>query len=158
MSRPVDQALGALDRPSSRASFTGADDWASRLADAARNGERPARAAPHPAVEQLGHNKSRRLLGRLQRSDTTLPRISAFYGITIWMYWSEGQHARPHFHARYAGRAASVDFDGRVIAGTLPRRALAMVAEWAQLHRAELEANWASARDGGPLEPIEPLR
>jgi Domain of unknown function (DUF4160) len=26
------------------------------------------------------------------------------------MYWNEGAHARPHFHARYAGQAASVDF------------------------------------------------
>jgi len=41
-----------------------------------------------------------------------VPRISAFYGITIWMYWNEGVHARPHFHARYAGQAASVDFSG----------------------------------------------
>ena len=86
-----------------------------------------------------------------------MPRISAFYGVTIWMYWNEGHHARPHFHARYSGRAASIDFDGRVIAGTLPARALAMVSEWASLHRAELEANWGSARNGGPLEPIDPL-
>jgi hypothetical protein len=37
-----------------------------------------------------------------------VPRISAFYGITILMYWNEGRHARPHFHARYAGEAASL--------------------------------------------------
>jgi hypothetical protein len=44
------------------------------------------------------------------------------------MYWSE---ARPHFHARYAGRAASVDLDGRVIACSLPRQAQRLVArEW----------------------------
>jgi len=35
-----------------------------------------------------------------------LPRISFFYGIAIWMYWNEGVHARPHFHARYAGQVA----------------------------------------------------
>ena len=86
-----------------------------------------------------------------------MPRISAFYGIGIWMYWNEGQHARPHFHARYAGEQASIDFDGNVIAGALPRRALTLVAEWAALHRAELEANWARAREGGPLEGIDPL-
>ena len=56
-----------------------------------------------------------------------MPRISAFYGITIWMYWNEGRHARPHFHARYSGQGASVDFDGELVAGRLPRRALAMV-------------------------------
>ena len=73
------------------------------------------------------------------------------------MYWNEGIHARPHFHARYAGHAASVDFDGEVIAGDLPRRALALVAEWAALHQEELVANWERARREEPLEPIDPL-
>ena len=73
------------------------------------------------------------------------------------MYWNEGAHARPHFHARYAGQAASVDFDGEVIAGDLPRRALALVAEWAALHQEELVANWERARREEPLEPIDPL-
>ena len=57
-----------------------------------------------------------------------MPQISSFYGITIWMYWNEGVHARPHFHARSAGQAASIDFAGELIAGSLPRRALALVA------------------------------
>lgn len=86
-----------------------------------------------------------------------MPRISAFYGITIAMYWNEGVHARPHFHARYGGRAASVGFDGDVLAGSLPGRALALVVEWVALHRAELEANWERARRSEALEPIEPL-
>jgi hypothetical protein len=59
-----------------------------------------------------------------------VPRISVFYGISIWMCWNEGAHARPHFHARYGEHAASVDFDGELVAGSLPRRALALVAEW----------------------------
>ncbi|HEY7951622.1 MAG TPA: DUF4160 domain-containing protein [Solirubrobacteraceae bacterium] len=86
-----------------------------------------------------------------------MPRISSFYGITIWMYWNEGAHARPHFHARYAGQAASVDFAGVVIAGSLPQRALALVAEWAVLHHEELLANWRHARREEPLEPIDSL-
>ena len=86
-----------------------------------------------------------------------MPRISFFYGIGIWMYWNEGAHARPHFHARYAGQAASIDFAGELIAGSLPRRALALVAEWAALHQDELLANWERARREEPLEPIEPL-
>ena len=86
-----------------------------------------------------------------------MPRISAFYGIAIYMYWSEAHHALPHFHARYAGEAASVDFDGNVIAGSLPRRALALVVEWARLHGDELRANWERARREEPLETIEPL-
>jgi hypothetical protein len=53
-----------------------------------------------------------------------VPRISFFYGIAIWMYWNEGAHARPHFHARYQDQAASIDLAGEVIAGSLPPRAL----------------------------------
>ena len=86
-----------------------------------------------------------------------MPRVSAFYGITIWMYWNEGSHARPHFHARYSGRVASIDFDGQLIAGSLPHRAFALAAEWALLHQDELRANWERARQDQPLEPIEPL-
>jgi hypothetical protein len=41
-----------------------------------------------------------------------MPRISAFYGVTIRMYWDEGALARPHFHARYD------EYEAR-----LPRRA-----------------------------------
>ena len=86
-----------------------------------------------------------------------MPRISSFYGITIHIYWNEGQHARPHFHARYSGQAASIDLDGRVIAGSLPRRALTLVSEWTQLHRNELLADWEHARRDEPLRPIDPL-
>lgn len=86
-----------------------------------------------------------------------MPRISFFYGIAIWMYWNEGSHARPHFHARYAGKAASVDFAGELLAGSLPPRALGLVAEWAALHRDELSQNWELARREEPLKPIEPL-
>jgi len=86
-----------------------------------------------------------------------MPRISAFYGITIWMYWDEGVHARAHFHARYGEYQASVDFGGLVVVGWLPPRAMGFVAEWALIHADELQANWDSARDGQPLLPIEPL-
>jgi uncharacterized protein DUF4160 len=86
-----------------------------------------------------------------------VPRISAFYGITIWMYWNEGVHARPHFHARYGGQAASIGLDGELVAGSLPRRALALVAEWAVLHQDELLANWERARREEALQSIEPL-
>ncbi len=86
-----------------------------------------------------------------------MPRISSFYGITIWMYWNEGAHSRPHFHARYAGQAASVDLAGAVIVGSLPPRALTLVTEWTALHRHELLANWEHARREEALEQIDPL-
>jgi hypothetical protein len=71
--------------------------------------------------------------------------------------WDEAHHGRPHFHARYAGHAASIDLDGKVIAGALPPRAQRLVAEWAAIRRVELEANWDRARREQNLEPVEPL-
>ncbi len=87
----------------------------------------------------------------------SVPRLSSFYGIAVFMYWDEGIHARPHFHARYAGQAASIDFDGNVIAGSLPPRALKLVNEWARLHRDELAENWDRAREKRHLRGIDPL-
>jgi hypothetical protein len=46
---------------------------------------------------------------------------------------------------------------GDVLVGGLPARALKLVAEWADLHRGELEADWSRAKDGSPPEPIDPL-
>lgn len=50
-----------------------------------------------------------------------------------------------------------MDFAGAVIAGSLPRRALVLVAEWAVLHGDDLAANWERARRDQPLEPIDAL-
>jgi len=51
-----------------------------------------------------------------------MPRISAFYGIVIWMYHDEMPHrGRPHFHATYGDDEASIDIDTlAIIAGELP--------------------------------------
>jgi hypothetical protein len=43
------------------------------------------------------------------------------------------------------------------LAGELPARALKLVQEWAGMHRAELETNWARAEAHLPLDTIEPL-
>jgi hypothetical protein len=86
-----------------------------------------------------------------------MPRISFFYGIGIWMYWNEGAHRRPHFHARYGGHQASIGFDGQLLAGSLPPRALQLVKDWASRHEAELQANWKRALDGAELKKIDPL-
>jgi hypothetical protein len=85
-----------------------------------------------------------------------VPRISEFYGIAIAMYYAE--HGVPHFHALYAGQDASIAIGSvEVLAGSLSDRALRLVREWVELHRAELEENWRRARNGQPLERIEPL-
>lgn len=46
---------------------------------------------------------------------------------------------------------------GEVLVGDLPTRALRLVAEWADLHRGELETHWDRAKGGGTPEPIDPL-
>jgi hypothetical protein len=84
-----------------------------------------------------------------------VPEVSRFYGIIISVNYSD--HLPPHFHARYSGNHAAVSLDGRVMAGSLPPRALALVLTWAAQHRDELHADWELARAGRPLAPIEPL-
>ena len=85
-----------------------------------------------------------------------MPRICQFFGITIAMYFND--HAPPHFHAYYGEYEALVVIETLdVYEGGLPRRALALVLEWAVLNRSALWANWERARRGEPLARIEPL-
>jgi hypothetical protein len=85
-----------------------------------------------------------------------MPRISFFYGIAVYMYYRD--HAPPHFHAIYAEHEAEIEIaSGATLDGTLPRKARALVGEWADEHRDELQLNWDRARAGQPLKPIEPL-
>lgn len=78
-----------------------------------------------------------------------MPRISAFHGIVITMYYRE--HGVPHFHARYAEHNASVAIDTLdVLEGSLPSPALTLVRRWAELHRGELVTNWEHARNKDP--------
>ena len=72
------------------------------------------------------------------------------------MYYND--HAPPHFHVRYGEHRALVGIDQIVLlAGTLPRRALSMVLEWAALHQSELREDWRTARMLEPLKRIDPL-
>jgi hypothetical protein len=85
-----------------------------------------------------------------------MPRISEFFGIIIAMYYND--HAPAHFHARYGEHEALVAIESlELLRGALPRRALALVLEWAVLHRDDLRSNWAKARDGVALDRIPPL-
>jgi len=60
-----------------------------------------------------------------------------FFGIVIRMYYDD--HPPPHFHAYYSGDVAVIAIETlEVLEGGLPRRAMALVVEWAQQHRDEL--------------------
>ena len=85
-----------------------------------------------------------------------MPEISRFFGIVIRMFFND--HEPPHFHAEYGEFEALIELDTlEVYRGQLPHRALAMVVEWARLHREELRRDWERARAGNPLQPIAPL-
>jgi hypothetical protein len=85
-----------------------------------------------------------------------MPRISYFYGIAIYMYYRD--HAPPHFHAIYGSDEAEVAIRSRrILRGSLPIRALALVRKWARINEMDLLSVWASAQVDEPLRPIAPL-
>lgn len=85
-----------------------------------------------------------------------MPEISRFFGITIRMYYND--HEPSHFHAFYGEHEALLEISSLALyRGRLPRRAMALVLEWASLYRPELIDNWNRAREGETLQPIAPL-
>ena len=84
-----------------------------------------------------------------------MPELSRFLGIVIGMFYRE--HGVPHFHAVYGGHEVSVEVETGRIHGQFPPRALKLVVEWRDLHKAELLENWALAKAGQSLKPIAPL-
>jgi Domain of unknown function (DUF4160) len=88
-----------------------------------------------------------------------MPTISIFFNLKIMMFWRD--HAPAHFHAAYVGQMddAIINIDPLEVvqSGTMKRRALGLILDWAELHRDELLANWDLARQGLPLNQIAPL-
>jgi hypothetical protein len=79
-----------------------------------------------------------------------------FYGIMIQMFWND--HAPPHFHALYGEFEVLINIRTlEVIKGTMPRRALTLVLEWASLHRAELIEDWTLCEQNQMPKKISPL-
>ncbi|WP_246257374.1 DUF4160 domain-containing protein [Pararobbsia alpina] len=69
-----------------------------------------------------------------------------------------GETTTLHFHARYGDFEALIRIDTlEVIRGSLPKRALALVLEWASEHRAELNEDWELCRALATPKPISPL-
>ncbi len=92
----------------------------------------------------------------MERDERGGAPVSRFFGITVAMYQTD--RAPPHFHAAYERHEALIAIDTlEYVKGWLPKRAHALVLEWAAQHRAELRANWNRARQALPLEPVVPL-
>ena len=88
-----------------------------------------------------------------------MPELSRFFGIIVRMYMEAGvPHHLPHFHAYYQDDVAVIGLDPiELIAGSLPRRQLRLVEAWAELHQAELLADWERLQEGRSPLPIDPL-
>ena len=85
-----------------------------------------------------------------------MPTISQFLGILIRMYFND--HAPPHFHALYNEHEAVIRIEPlEVMEGSLPRRALGLVFDWVELHRAELLNDWELCRAKQQPLKIAPL-
>jgi hypothetical protein len=85
-----------------------------------------------------------------------MPTISRFYGILIKMFYEE--HSPPHFHAFYNEHQALVGIqDFRLLKGSLPPKALALVMEWSALHKQELLEEWQRIENRQELFSIDPL-
>ena len=86
-----------------------------------------------------------------------MPTISSFYGILIRMFFND--HAPPHFHAEYGEFKATIDIKTlSVLSGTLPRRALDLVLDWAYNHQVELLEDWNLCMSKQQPKYIEPLK
>ncbi|QSA97215.1 DUF4160 domain-containing protein [Methylococcus sp. EFPC2] len=85
-----------------------------------------------------------------------MPIVSQFYGIIIRMFFDE--HAPPHFHAQYGEYKATIDIRAlTIVEGRLPRRALELVLDWAELHQAELLEDWDLCQGHQHPNRIRPL-
>jgi hypothetical protein len=85
-----------------------------------------------------------------------MPTVSQFFGIVIQMFWRE--HAPPHFHALYGEFEALIDIRTlEILRGSLPRRALALVLEWAALNRDALVEDWELCQQKQSPKKIPPL-
>lgn len=67
------------------------------------------------------------------------------------------EHGPAHFHAWYSGDEVTVSIQDGTVDGKMPKRALALILEWWQLHQSELVENWQRAEARQPLVYIDPL-
>ena len=86
----------------------------------------------------------------------SMPKISQFLGILIFMYFRD--HAPPHFHAKYGEYEGIIGLNPiRQITGNLPPRILGLVIEWATLYSVELTTAWNAAANGQSIPKVPPL-
>ncbi len=87
-----------------------------------------------------------------------MPEISRFLGIVIYLFPDD--HYPPHFHAKYGDDKVMIDINtGEIIEGTMTRRALRLIQDWAELHKTELLEDFELLRqENKTYFTIEPLK
>lgn len=85
-----------------------------------------------------------------------MPEVSRFLGIVISFYYDD--HNPPHFHVKYnEHRATFLINELKIQDGSLPKKVISLVLEWAYEHRDELMEDWELARENQPVKKIDPL-
>jgi hypothetical protein len=84
-----------------------------------------------------------------------MPQISAFFGITIYMYYAHGKHKEPYFHAKYQGHDASFSIKSLgILSGRLSHKAINLIQAWALTLQLELLENWDKVLKREPVKKI----
>lgn len=87
-----------------------------------------------------------------------MPIISHFYGILIYMYREiGGNHNQPHIHIKYNEYEASMNLNGIILSGKLPKKQEKLVSAWMVLHEEELKAAWHAYQTDGEIIKIKGL-
>ena len=89
-----------------------------------------------------------------------MPELARFEGIVVRMFVERGgKHHEPHFQVYYQDMVASYRIkEIELLGGQLPTRQRRLVEAWAELHQAELLANWQRLQNDLPSVRIDPLR
>ena len=70
----------------------------------------------------------------------------------------QASHHTPHFHVYYQEHVAVYGIEPiEILAGALPKRQQRLVEAWAELHQAELVADWDRLQTGRKALSIAPL-
>jgi hypothetical protein len=101
-----------------------------------------------------------RLMPGVRPPASTLVLVRADH---LHLLWNRDSHVLPRtragaFSCRVLRTAGEVRFWWKVLGGEMrSSKARQRIRRWAQLHRAQLEANWERMKAGQMLETIEPL-
>ncbi|MGI6687836.1 MAG: DUF4160 domain-containing protein [Christensenellales bacterium] len=84
-----------------------------------------------------------------------MPVIARFYGLVIKMYFQQKEHNPPHFHVMYGEYMGAFEIQTlKMIEGDLPAKAQALVREWANNHKDDLQKIW-DTQEFIKLPPLE---